>query len=96
MANGSVHYDAAWYKEVVELRKKAGEYRVSFNYPFCNLPLSFLHTSESWLVWRELQKRLVQQAARSLERSVTPQLIKCFITCFLNQTNYEGGQGEGK
>ena len=30
IANGSVHYDPAWYKEVIELRKKAGEYRVSF------------------------------------------------------------------
>lgn len=29
IANGSAHYDPTWYKEVVELRKKAGEYRVS-------------------------------------------------------------------
>jgi DUF4097 and DUF4098 domain-containing protein YvlB len=29
IANGSVHYDPHWYKEAVELRKKAGEYRVS-------------------------------------------------------------------
>lgn len=29
IANGSSRYDPGWYKEVVELRKKAGEYRVS-------------------------------------------------------------------
>jgi DUF4097 and DUF4098 domain-containing protein YvlB len=28
LANGHA-YDPAWYKEVLELRKKAGEYRVS-------------------------------------------------------------------
>jgi hypothetical protein len=56
MWNGSAaHYDAAWYKEVVELRKKAGEYKVSFNchHTAINELTSslFLCTSESWLEW---------------------------------------------
>jgi hypothetical protein len=32
IANGHA-YDPSWYKEVLELRKKAGEYRVSLGLP---------------------------------------------------------------
>ena len=36
ISNGSSNYDPSWYKEVIELRKKAGEYRVSIMNPLAN------------------------------------------------------------